>query len=293
MSDSIRRNGRKGIAYLGGHVVEGDTFVTGDAAFLGVVVKGREDEDMTGFDGVKEAVGGFVKITEAVVGEEDDIVTFGKKDDKHFFLFIRDKRRDHDDALTSIFDATVHIVTEGLVVALDGKFNPLAMDMNGRVAEMLEDVGIADSAIRSASDLDTFLHPEELRHLEFCGKALRVHVDIPIGSRELAVLTHRADIGHLGEYPFFEFRSDTIRRNRRKSLRSEGGRVKRSGREDLATGFLGSLPEAAHGGLDTLRHLMAYVPNRMEMVRHKAIMEHLYLRMIDGHLAQAVEDSFA
>ena len=82
MSDSIRRNRRKGIAYLGGHVVEGDTFGAGDAAFLGVVVKGREDEDMTGFDGIKEAVGGLVVITEAVIGEEDDIVVFGKKDDE-------------------------------------------------------------------------------------------------------------------------------------------------------------------------------------------------------------------
>ena len=154
MSDSIRRNrrkamrggrGRKRRRNLGGHVVEDDTFVTGDAVFLWVVVKGREDEDMTGFNGIKEAVGGFVVITEAVIGKEDDVMTFGKKDYEDFLLFVGYKGRDHDGALTSVFDASVHVISEGFVIAIDGHFDPLAMDMNGRVTEMLEDVGIADS----------------------------------------------------------------------------------------------------------------------------------------------------
>ena len=285
--------GRKRRRNLGGHVVEGDTFVTGDAVFLWVVVKGREDEDMTGFNGIKEAVGGFVVITEAVIGKEDDVMTFGKKDYEDFLLFVGYKGRDHDGALTSVFDASVHVISEGFVIAIDGHFDPLAMDMNGRVTEMLEDVGIADSAKRSAGDLDAFLHTEELGILTFGSKTLRVHVDILIGSRELAILSHRADMGHLGEYPFFEFRSDTIRRNRRKSLRGVGRKSMRSGRENLAAGFLGTLPETADSGEDALWHLMAHIPDRMKMVGHEAIVEHLNLGMVLGHFAQAVEDGFA
>ena len=55
-----------------GEAVEGDTLGTGDVSLVRVVLPRREDKQAALGDSIKEGIGGFEELTEAVVGKEDD-----------------------------------------------------------------------------------------------------------------------------------------------------------------------------------------------------------------------------
>ena len=57
---------------LFGEAVEGDALGTGDVSLIGVMLPRREDKQAAFGNGIKEGIGGFEELTEAVVGEEDD-----------------------------------------------------------------------------------------------------------------------------------------------------------------------------------------------------------------------------
>ena len=73
------------------------------------------------------------------------------------------------------------------------------MDVNGRKAGVLENFGIADPFVYPPYYLDIVLHAEETRFEALGSQALRVHVYVSISSGELAILSHRTDIGHFGK----------------------------------------------------------------------------------------------
>ena len=57
---------------LFGEAIEGDALGTGDVSLIGVMLPRREDKQATLGNGIKESIGGFEELTEAVVCEEDD-----------------------------------------------------------------------------------------------------------------------------------------------------------------------------------------------------------------------------
>ena len=154
---------------------------------------------MPGFDGVKETVRRLIEIAEAVVGDVDDIVAFGKKDNEHLLFFLGDKGRDHDGALTGSLDTAVHVVTEGLVIACDGFVYEVVANMNGRVAKFIDEFDIAHSTIFASCDNDIVLYTEETWLETLSSEALGIHVDVLIGSGELIAVSHRGDVGHSGK----------------------------------------------------------------------------------------------
>ena len=104
------------------------------------------------------------------------------------------------------------------------------------------------------------------------------------GRRQLAILTHRANVGHLGK----DRRGGSGRwyrpGTRRKIVAGERGVI-------IAGGLFGTLPETADGGLDALREGLPDIPDHMKMVRHEAIMEHLYHGIMSRYLADTFENS--
>ena len=64
-------------------------------------------------------------------------------------------------------------------------------------------------------------------------------------------------------------------------------------RKIVAGGLLGSLPETADSGLDALWEGLADIPDHVQMVRHEAIMEHLYHGIMSRYLADTFENGLA
>ena len=77
-----------------GHVVEGNAVGAGDMTFFGIVLPRGEDEDVSGSDRVKQAVGWFIIVAETVVGEEDDGMFFREENNHDFAFLRRDEWRD-------------------------------------------------------------------------------------------------------------------------------------------------------------------------------------------------------
>lgn len=176
-----------------GEAVEGDAFGAGDAAFVGVVLPWREDEKAALSDGIKKGIGRLEKLTEAVIGEEDDEAVFLEEDREDVLLVGGDKRRDHDRAISGGFDAIVHIVAEGLVVAGFGFINEVVTDMDGLAVFFREEEDIADGIVHAPVDLDIVLDAEETGFEALGGKAGGVHLDIANHRLELVVGGHRAE----------------------------------------------------------------------------------------------------
>ena len=185
--------------YFFGHVIERDAIFAGDMFFLGVMFPRREDKDAAGSDGIKESGGGFIIIAEAVVGKEDEGVFFGEEDGEYFFFVLRDKRRDHDGALSGGYDASVHIVAEGLRCACEGFFDKVAVHMNGVEAVIEKYFGITDAAIDPAGYFNVVLYAEEAGHELFGSESLGVHFDVLHHTVQLPMSGHRPDEGVFGE----------------------------------------------------------------------------------------------
>lgn len=215
----------------------------------------------------------------------DDGASLGEDDIEYLAFFLVDERRHQDRTLAGGCDTMFHVIGEGLWIALCSCIEHGAAYMNGGVAGLIEQFGVPDSAIDTTGDIDVRLHAEEAGFKALGSEALRVHIDIMNSRGKPAILTHRADVRHLGE----DRRGGSGRYyrpgTRRKMRGSRRGVI-------IASRFLGTLPEAAGGGLDALRKGLADIPNHMKMIGHKAIMKHLYHGVMSGHLADAFKDSF-
>ena len=114
------------------------------------------------------------------------IIVRAKRDKKY-------ERRDHHYALTGSQHTAVHVVAQALVIAMHRLFYHRPSDVNRRKALRLQQAYIAYAAILAPAYLYILLHAEIAGHEALGRQALRVHIDIADGSRELAALSHRAD----------------------------------------------------------------------------------------------------
>ncbi len=181
MPDDISANRRNlmGGGDILGHLIEGDALGACNGTFVRFVRPWREDEEATRSDGIEKEVGGFEVITEAVVGEIDDIAIVMKESVEHFLFIARDERRDHDYAFGSGIETACFVVFEGLVVAMfSGIFDPHATDVDGLAELLHEDADIADGIVGSTVNLDVMLYAEEAGFETFGCETSRIHLYI-------------------------------------------------------------------------------------------------------------------
>lgn len=191
---------------LFGEAVEGDAFGAGDVALVGVVREWREDEQATFSDCIEQGIGGFEELTEAIVGKEDDVTFLLQEHIEDIFLVLGDIRRNHDGAISGGFDATVHIIAEGLVVACFGFVNEVMADMDRLAVFFGEDEDITNGIVHAAVDFDIVLDAEKARFEALGSEAHGVHLDIADHGLELVLSEERAEEG---AFPFPAlFRSD-------------------------------------------------------------------------------------
>ena len=85
---------------------------------------------------------------------------------------LANERRDHNSALASGKNTAIHIIAEGLVIAVFFYISdPHTTDMDRRIAAILQEVNIPYSAIRSTSYFDARLDAKETRFEALGSKA--------------------------------------------------------------------------------------------------------------------------
>ena len=142
------------------HVIQRDTFFSGYMS-LSVFMRPRaENQQAPRRDGIEESVGWFVVISETIIGKVNDGKLLFEENRKHRALLGADERGYHDSAFARREDATVHIVSEGLVVAMCRCFQHCETNMDGRVASRLQESDIAHCGVGAVSYLDAFLDTE-------------------------------------------------------------------------------------------------------------------------------------
>ena len=114
----------------------------------------------------------------AVVGKEDDEAVFLEEDREDVFLVGGDIRRDHDRAISGGFDAIVHVIAEGLVIAGFGFVDEVMADMDRLAVFFGEEEDISDGIVHATVDFDVVLDTEEARLEALGGTANGVHLDI-------------------------------------------------------------------------------------------------------------------
>ena len=132
------RQNRLEAADFFGHIIEGDAVGTGDVLFVGVVLPRRKDEHSAGVHGIKEVRRGLVVLSEAVIGEVDDVVSLAEKIVKDVAFVGVDEGRDHDGALSCCKDTAVLIVAQTLIVAVFGLVHHGMPHMNRHVSVLIE-----------------------------------------------------------------------------------------------------------------------------------------------------------
>jgi hypothetical protein len=122
-----------------------------------------------------------------------------QEDVLHGFLFLGDEGRDHYSTLSGSDDAAVHIVAQGLRVAMTGSIHPDAAHMDGGTATRLKDGKVANGGICAAGNDDALLHTEEARHEPLRGQPLGVELHVAYHGPQLTAAGEGAEEGHLGE----------------------------------------------------------------------------------------------